>query len=112
MLCSSVHDLILNDIPGLINLHNILVKQQDYNFRELRIPIFSKLNIEFWRDELQFYDDKDICDFLQFGFPLSFQHKEGLQLSHSKLKNHTGARNFAKDIEKYIKKEISYGAVM
>ncbi|CAC5385337.1 unnamed protein product [Mytilus coruscus] len=28
------------------------------------------------------------------------------------LKNHSGARDFAKDIDKYIKKEVGYGAVL
>ena len=28
------------------------------------------------------------------------------------LNNHAGARNFSKEIEKYIKKEVTYGAVL
>ncbi|CAG2216422.1 unnamed protein product [Mytilus edulis] len=66
----------------------------------------------FWRQELFDYEDQEICDMLEFGWPLGFDRKFE-EFGNSKIvKNHTGARNFAKDIDKYIKKEVGYGAVL
>ncbi|VDH93586.1 Hypothetical predicted protein [Mytilus galloprovincialis] len=49
---------------------------------------------------------------LEFGWPLGFDRKFE-EFGNSKIvKNHTGARNFAKEIDKYIKKEVGYGAVL
>ena len=50
---------------------------------------------------------------LEFGWPLGFKENCVSQSDdkQKKLKNHAGARNFSKEIEKYIKKEVTYGAV-
>ena len=51
---------------------------------------------------------------LEFGWPLGFQENCVSQSGdkQKKLKNHAGARNFSKEVEKYIKKEVTYGAVL
>ncbi|CAC5386532.1 unnamed protein product [Mytilus coruscus] len=49
---------------------------------------------------------------LEFGWPLGFD-REFEECGNTKItKNHSGARDFAKDIDKYIKKEVGYGAVL
>lgn len=48
---------------------------------------------------------------LQFGWPLSFDRSTELSNS-KKVRNHKGAKSYAKDIDKYIKKEVGYGAVL
>ena len=58
------------------------------------------------------YADSDLCEFLEFGWPVGIKYPENLQSKSTKVRNHTGARQFPKDIEKYIKKELSYGAVL
>ena len=80
-------------------------------FLVFRVPVYSRLSIQFWTEELQDYRDKEVCSFLEFGWPLGFDRN--CIVSHrKKIKNHSGARNFAKDIEKYIKKEIGYCAIL
>lgn len=96
----------------MIITHNQLSELPGYNFNELRIPVYSKFNLQFLRLQLEKYQDKEVCEFLQFGFPLSCD-RTVVELSTSKkVRNHAGARNYAKDIEKYIKKEIHYGAIL
>lgn len=96
----------------LINLHNRLCSVRGFNFDEVKIPVFSKLIVEFWRDELVFYHDNEVCDMLQFGWPLGFDRGSVRLVNTKKVKNHRGAREFAKDIDKYIRKEFSYGAIL
>lgn len=96
----------------LIELHNKLVQISGYNYDELRVPIYSRLNISFWIQQLNDYSDKIICSMLEFGWPLGFDREIAEIVPLSKIKNHGGARNFAKEIDKYIKKEFSYGAVL
>ncbi|CAC5399094.1 unnamed protein product [Mytilus coruscus] len=49
---------------------------------------------------------------LEFGWPLGFDRKFEEFGNNKIAKNHSGARDFAKDIDKYIKKEVGYGAVL
>ena len=100
------------NVENLITLHNQLVQKEGFNFDSLRVPIFSKLNIPFWKEQLKFYTDKNICEFLEFGWPVGLKFPEQIRSSSSKVRNHAGARNFPREIEKYIKKEMSYGAIL
>ena len=110
-LCTAIFEMVLPDQEFLIKLHNQIIEFQGYNFNQLQVPVYSKLNISFWKEQLIDFDDKEICSFLEFGWPLGFNRNSAVW--HSKrVKNHTGARNFAKDIDKYIKKEIGYGAIL
>lgn len=38
----------------------------------VRIPLDSDLNIQAWREELNQYHDKTLCDYLEFGWPLGY----------------------------------------
>ena len=100
------------DTDRLINLHTLLYENDSFNFNSYRIPVFSNLKIEFWREELNDYSDSQVCDMLEFGWPLGFQRCEEQQFEVSSgVKNHKGAREFPKEIEKYLKKELSYNAI-
>ncbi|CAC5412970.1 unnamed protein product [Mytilus coruscus] len=99
-------------VGNLIHLHNNLLTYSDYNYENLRIPIYSRLNVSFWRQQLVCYFDKDICEFLEFGWPVGINFADKIHPSCKKVRNHAGARQFSKDIDKYIKKEASYGAIL
>ena len=111
-MCIAVFKIILPEQNFLINLHNSFVDVSGYNFEILKVPVYSRLFIDFWRQELGDYFDKEVCDLLEFGWPLGFDRKFEILGSGKKIKTHSGARNFAKDIENYIKKEVGYGAVL
>ena len=75
------------------------------NFKGCRIPVPSskKFNLKLWRRELNSYEDKVVCDFLEFGFPLDFD--ETAQLDYNIRRNHKGARDFPEFIEKFLQRE-------
>ena len=43
-----------------------------FDYTGLRLPVPSRLNILVWRAFLQDCEDRVICDFLKFGWPLGY----------------------------------------
>lgn len=48
-------------------------KKVQYNFEHCIIPINGKLNFSFMRKMLRDYRDIQVCDSLEFGFPIGFR---------------------------------------
>jgi hypothetical protein len=117
-LCNSVtnvHDSngCLEFLVQQINLHQMVSQSGTHNFLGCRIPVYSKLNIAFFRHILVSYHDRLLCDFLEFGFPIGFDYDVGVNLSVcTKVRNHGGATGFPKDIEKFLKTEVELQAVL
>ena len=57
------------------------------------------------------FDDKQIIDFLKFGWPLSF---EGVLdfCDDLNVTNHKGATEFSQDVDKYINSELREGRII
>ena len=55
------------------------------------------------------YEDEELCDFLEFGFPIGYLGKCQQQNAKSVtfVRNHSGAKDFPSDIQKYLEKELS-----
>ena len=71
--------------------------------------VTSKWNLDKFEQLLKDYEDKEIVKWLKYVWPIGrLQYLE--EPEHSS-KNHKGATEFPQDLEKYIKKEQSYGAV-
>jgi hypothetical protein len=87
-------------------LFNRIVDSNQPNFQSCRIPVTSKINIEYLRSELAAYSDYMVCDLLEFGFPVGFEQS---QLTTSKRRNHSGAQNFGEYMDKYMVQESTYG---
>ena len=100
----------LNKNDPDIQLHN-QVRQGGYPNRwGARIPVASRWNLELFEELLKDYHDKDIIEWLRYGWPsgrLPTLAPPGM--SH---KNHKGATDFPEHLTKYILKEAKYGAVM
>ena len=56
------------------------------------------------------YNDKIICELLEFGPPIGFERK--LDTCESHVLNHKGASDFSNDISNYLMKEASYGGII
>ncbi len=97
------------DWGWLIELHARVRASGVFNFQGLRVKVPSAVKVEYLRHRLQNYPDKIICDFLEFGWPIGFQ---GRELPISKLQNHSGAKLFQNAIDKYISKELGFGAIL
>ena len=65
----------LNDqeFSTVIDVHNRVQNSGYSNYLRCRIPVKSGINISFFRQNLLDYDDKIICDFLEFGAPVGFK---------------------------------------
>ncbi len=67
-IASGFEDIKRNEF--LLHVHEQVFNSGKYNFEGCRIRINDKLNFEFLRHMLMNYCDKDVCDLLEFGFPL------------------------------------------
>jgi len=71
--------------------------------------VFSRLNISYIRQKLLNYSDYQVCDFLEYGWPVGHN---GSSFRSSSCRNHTGATDFSEQITSYLIKEASYQAVV
>ncbi|CAC5379598.1 unnamed protein product [Mytilus coruscus] len=103
----------LNDteFKNTIEIHNQIVQSGYPKYLGCRIPVKSGINVDFFRKSLIDFDDKIICEFLQFGAPIEFQG-EMLDEYSSKVNNHKGATDFHDEILAYLLKEATYGAII
>ena len=80
------------------------------NYKGCRIPLpFSKFNMPLWRRLLADYDDKIICDLLEFGFPLDFDRN--VTLCTNERRNHKGARDYPVFVNKYLQSETTLSRI-
>ena len=79
------------------------------NFLEARLPVKSELKVEEWEIILQNYWDKQLIDFIRFGFPLDFNRDSKLICDKQ---NHASAVQFPSDVEKYLEEEKRYAAIV
>ena len=109
--CGKTIRLKRNEVWGMVELFEHVNASGSPNFACCRIPIpYSSLKIPVWREKLQHYHDKIVCEFLQFGFPLDFDRKQ--KLSFNERRNHKGARDFPIFINKYMKREREAKRIM
>ena len=105
----------LNEVEALSGVNEDLALIYDvvrshgtYNFCGARIPLKHGLNINSWRNYLDCYDDKEVIEFLEFGFPINYAAPS---LPLPSLCNHASARCFPKDVAHYLDREIGYEAM-
>ena len=113
-ICSAFTDSLKTEDNTVFNanmleIYNRVFSTGTYNYRCARIPIPSGLNIDAWEHYLVDYEDREIVDFLHFGWPSSFDHQSPLM---STLKNHSSGLSYPRHIEHYIEKEISKQALV
>ena len=69
----------------LVSMHSKLQSASSPNAFTLRLPVPSSLNIPEWCTQLREYDDQDLCDFLEFGWPVGYStptHPVSMQQNH------------------------------
>jgi hypothetical protein len=98
------------ELAHIIYTHNKVVNSGLPNCQGCKIPVKTRINVEFFRENLSDYKDKVICEYLEFGAPIDFQGC--LNVSEIDIKNHKGASEFSSDIYKYLRKEVSYGSII
>lgn len=112
-----------------IELHRQVQESGRYNFEGCRIPVASALNIQYFRAMLTDYKDPDLCDLLEYGFPVGFQEDLDATVSTESLGdevehvhfefgsqgssvNHKGAITHPEQVGAYLNIEQEAGAII
>ena len=95
---------------NMVALHERVFTSGVPNYRGLRIPLVSELNIPRWRSFLSAYHDNNIVDYLEFGWPVGYDYEQ-FGFPVSQLRNHSGATNYPRDLNLYIDTEIARHSV-
>ena len=88
-------------------MHTRLQSVSGPNAHTLRIPVPSALNIPVWRSRLRNYSDPDLCDFLEFGWPVGYVAPNPPVSSHQ---NHGSALSSPQTIDSFLDTECHLGA--
>ena len=108
--CGNVVHVRSGAMQSLVDMFEHIHASGLPNYACCRLPLSnSHLNIAKWREKLVEYDDRIVCDYLEFGFPLDF--KRGNRLSYDERRNHKGARDFPNFIDKYLQRECDAGRI-
>ena len=86
----------------VLNAHFQLQQSALPNFMGLRIPVISTWNLEFLDSILHDYHDRQILQYLRYGFPINFQGQIG---TYSEPPNHGGARRHPDAVRQYLGNE-------
>ena len=96
-------------VRHIISLHTQLQSSGGPNASTFRLPVPSNLNIPEWRKRLANFHDSQLCDFLEFGWPVGATHTITPLSSH---KNHGSALTEPQLIQDYIQKECQSNATI
>ena len=92
----------------LVNSAGMYYPKGTPNHLGARIPLqHTGLNLDAWRKHLIGYDCPEICQFLQFGFPLGLQQDPMPELQSS-YRNHGSSYQYFKWIDEFIKTGLGY----
>ena len=75
------------------------------NYMKARIELTSALNYAKWDEALEDYEDKQICEFLRYGWPTSYTADTP---PTSTMENHATANRFPTDVKRFIETELQH----
>ena len=94
----------------IINIYEAVRRSGIPNAMGCRIPVPSGLNIQAWRHALGNEGEMaQLCDFLEFGFPLGYMGPTSNTLG---ISNHPTARQFPSQVHEFVQKEKGLGALL
>ena len=93
-----------------IALHEAVWDKGYPNHWGAKIPVKSKWNLHRFEELLQNYDDKEVVEWLWYGWPSG--RLPTLADPAISSKNHQGAVEFPEALDKYISKEQNHGSIM
>ena len=94
-----------------VTLHELVCASGQPNYVSCRLPVPSRLNVSCWREYLRNYKDAQICDFLEYGWPVGYDYSS-YGFPCSQLRNHQGALVFPDAIDSYLLAERRHKAVI
>ncbi len=99
----------LDDITYVVRSHEAVFASGLPNHLGCRLPVRSHLNIGHLKDVLVDYPDKEVVEFLEFGFPVRAM---GPIPEKSPCSNHGGTLKYSNQIDSYIRKELEAGSII
>ena len=97
---------------ALLDTHFAVYNSGVSNYRGCRIPVPSKLNIEFLKDVLCDYWDKELVQFLEYGFPVGMVIERKEFVRNKFPRNHLGANEFPDQMHSYLASEQCKGRIL
>ena len=92
----------------LLEMHRLVRESGVHNFEGVKIPLLDNgLNYEHFKEKLHGYWDVDLCNFINFGWPIGHCGRTKCNAR----KNHGGAREFPGEVDKYLQAELSLGRI-
>ena len=116
LLCD--HNSVIQDIAEhnfheqcfcALCLHLKVVQTGAYNFQQAQLSVYSELKTDAWFQKLENYHDKIICSYLQYGWPINFEHDV---LPVHDIDNHSSAYSYMHVVDDYITTELEHGAII
>lgn len=113
-VCLSLKSSLSSSSFEKVLMHKLVRHSGKHNFEECKFVVNNRIEGDFMRRMLRDYSDIQVVDMLLYGFPVGFEGDRSMdmniQCGHEK--NHGGARNFPVEIDKYLQKEASHGAII
>jgi len=94
-----------------VALHELVCASGQPNYVPCRLPVPSPLNVSCWGEYLRNYNDAQICDFLEYGWPVGYDCSS-YGFPCSQLRKHQGALLFPDAIDSYLLAERRRQAVI
>lgn len=94
--------------PAFAKIYDAVKSFNVPNFAGARIPIASGLKVQNWATLLRNYHDNELCQFLQFGWPLGYYSDI---IPKSATANHPSALAYPDHIADFIQTELSFKAL-
>ena len=95
--------------PDYKKLYDAVRRTALPNYIGARRPVVSGLKIQAWRTLLHDYHDKQLLDFLEFGWPADFTADLP---PIPATDNHKESQDYKTHIKKYIQTELEHGALL
>ena len=100
-----------SDMTNWIKLaHSTASEHNVPNYLGARVKVVSQLDVRQWRHLLATYQFNRVCDYIEFGFPLSLDYKDFKY--NTIVDNHPSASQFPEAVNDYLQTEIAYNAIV
>ena len=107
--CSSMTEEEISRCEFWVSANRIVRESGRFNFEKEKIPVNNTWNLDIFEKWLEGYHDKQLIQYLKFGWPLNaINTEENLTIPE----NQAGALNNEREIDAYIAKELKYGAII
>lgn len=97
------------EFPDFARCYNEIKAKNCPNFIGARVTLNSALNLDRWEQELHDYHDKEICQFLRYGWPIGYESDSP---PTSVEENHYSGQQHLPHVRKFIQKELHHSAIV